>query len=177
MTAAEKCWRDGTPASALRSRTKTVPVLPVEGERNILVTSALPYVNNVPHLGNIIGCVLSADCFVRFCRLREDNVLYICGTDEYGTATETKAIAEGTTPQQICDQYHRIHSDVYKAFNISFDHFGRTTTTNQEEIVHELFWDLEGAGNISRESVEQLYCNACERFLADRLGKITCDSL
>ena len=65
-------------------------VLPVKGERNILITSALPYVNNVPHLGNIVGCVLSADVFARFCRLRGYNTLYICGTDEYGTATETK---------------------------------------------------------------------------------------
>ncbi|XP_046860791.1 methionine--tRNA ligase, cytoplasmic-like isoform X2 [Xenia sp. Carnegie-2017] len=66
------------------------PILPKDGEKNILITSALPYVNNVPHLGNIIGCVLSADVFARFCRLRQHNVLYICGTDEYGTASETK---------------------------------------------------------------------------------------
>ena len=70
--------------------TKPDVVLPVKGERNILITSALPYVNNVPHLGNIVGCVLSADVFARFCRLRGYNTLYICGTDEYGTATETK---------------------------------------------------------------------------------------
>jgi len=58
--------------------------------RKILVTSALPYVNNVPHLGNIIGCVLSADCYARYCRARGYNTIFICGTDEYGTATETK---------------------------------------------------------------------------------------
>jgi methionyl-tRNA synthetase len=67
-------------------------VLPIPGKRNILITSALPYVNNVPHLGNIIGCVLSADVYARFCRLRGHNTLYVCGTDEYGTATETKAL-------------------------------------------------------------------------------------
>ena len=60
------------------------------GKRNIMITSALPYVNNVPHLGNIVGCVLSADCYARFCRLRGHNTIYMCGTDEYGTATETK---------------------------------------------------------------------------------------
>ena len=65
-------------------------ILPVEGERNVLITSALPYVNNVPHLGNIVGCVLSADVFARFCRLQGYNTLYVCGTDEYGTQTETK---------------------------------------------------------------------------------------
>lgn len=66
------------------------------GRRNILVTSALPYVNNVPHLGNIIGCVLSADCYARFCRARGYNTLFVCGTDEYGTATETKVRAPPT---------------------------------------------------------------------------------
>ena len=60
------------------------------GARNILVTSALPYVNNVPHLGNIIGSVLSADCYARYCKSRGYNCIYMCGTDEYGTATETK---------------------------------------------------------------------------------------
>ena len=60
------------------------------GQRNILITSALPYVNNVPHLGNIIGCVLSADVYARYCRSRGYNCIYMCGTDEYGTATETK---------------------------------------------------------------------------------------
>lgn len=157
-----------------RTKVQAIPVLPVKGERNIMITSALPYVNNVPHLGNIIGCVLSADCFARFCRLREDNVIYICGTDEYGTATETKAISENLTPKEICDKYHEIHSNVYKAFNISFDHFGRTTTPSQTAIVQELFWDLEKNNNITRESVEQLYCEACERFLADRFVEGIC---
>ena len=60
------------------------------GKRNFLITSALPYVNNVPHLGNIVGCVLSADCFARYVRSRGHTAIYICGTDEYGTATETK---------------------------------------------------------------------------------------
>jgi methionyl-tRNA synthetase len=66
--------------------------VPVEGKRNVLITSALPYVNNVPHLGNIIGAVLSADVFSRYCRMRGYQSLYICGTDEYGTATEMKAL-------------------------------------------------------------------------------------
>ncbi len=65
------------------------------------ITSALPYVNNVPHLGNIIGCVLSADCYARYCRSRGYNTVFVCGTDEYGTATETKALEEGLTCQQV----------------------------------------------------------------------------
>jgi leucyl-tRNA synthetase len=72
-------------------------LLPKAGKRNILITSALPYVNNVPHLGNIIGCVLSADVFARYARLAGHNAIYICGTDEYGTATETKAQVEGVS--------------------------------------------------------------------------------
>lgn len=93
-----------------------------------MVTSALPYVNNVPHLGNIIGCVLSADVFARYCRLMGYNTLYICGTDEYGTATETKALEEKKTPKEICDHYFVIHKRIYEWFDCDFDHFGRTTT-------------------------------------------------
>ena len=69
----------------------------------------------------------------RFSRLRGYNSLYICGTDEYGTATETKAIEEGLTPQQICDKYHALHAAVYDWFNIDFDFFGRTSTPKQTE--------------------------------------------
>ncbi len=69
----------------------------------------------------------------RFCRIRNENVLYICGTDEYGTATETKAVEEGLTPQQICDKYNKLHTEIYKWFNIDFDFFGRTTTQQQTQ--------------------------------------------
>ena len=108
-------------------------VLPLKNERNILITSALPYVNNVPHLGNLIGCVLSADVYARFARLRGYNTLYVCGTDEYGTATETKAIEEGSTCQELCDKYYALHKKTYDWFGIDFDHFGRTTTPKQTE--------------------------------------------
>uniref|UniRef100_A0A914RZD5 Methionyl-tRNA synthetase n=1 Tax=Parascaris equorum TaxID=6256 RepID=A0A914RZD5_PAREQ len=114
-------------------------IIPVKGEKNVLVTSALPYVNNVPHLGNIIGCVLSADVFSRclftrqYCRLKGWRCLYICGTDEYGTATEMKAMQEGLTPQQICDHFYNIHKSIYEWFNIDFDRFGRTTNPHQVE--------------------------------------------
>ena len=71
----------------------------------------------------------------RFCRLRNYNVLYVCGTDEYGTATETKALEEGVTPKQICDKYNKLHTEIYQWFNIDFDYFGRTTTHQQTEYV------------------------------------------
>lgn len=75
-----------------------------------MITSALPYVNNIPHLGNIIGCVLSADVYARFCRLMNYNTIYVCGSDEYGTATEMAARKEGLTPREICDKYWKIHN-------------------------------------------------------------------
>eukprot|EP01135_Chromosphaera_perkinsii_P006123 Nk52_evm1s409 gene=Nk52_evmTU1s409 len=149
-------------------------LLPESGKRNVLITSALPYVNNVPHLGNIIGCVLSADVYARFCRLRGYNALYISGTDEYGTATETKAIQEGVTPQQICDKYHAIHKQVYDWFQCSFDLFGRTTTHNQTEICQDIFKKLEKNGFVREDVVEQLRCQSCEMFLADRFVEGTC---
>ncbi|MGP1455922.1 MAG: methionine--tRNA ligase [Treponema sp.] len=138
-----------------------------------LITSALPYVNNIPHLGNLIQ-VLSADVFARFCRLHGYESLYICGTDEYGTATETKALEEHKTPRALCDYYHAIHRDIYHWFNISFDYFGRTSTPQQTEIVQDIFKHLEANGFIKEHAIEQLYCTHCQRFLADRYIRGTC---
>ena len=132
-----------------------------------LITSALPYVNNVPHLGNLIQ-VLSADVFARFCRLYGYETLYVCGTDEYGTATETRAAEEGIGPRELCDRYFAIHRDIYSWFAIAFDKFGRTSTPIQTEVVQELFKRLDENGLISEQTIEQLYCKKCGRFLADR---------
>ncbi|MGM5488765.1 MAG: methionine--tRNA ligase [Nanobdellota archaeon] len=140
----------------------------------VLITSALPYANNIPHLGNIIGAVLSADVFARFCRSRKYETLYICGTDEHGTATETKALEEGVTPQEICDKYYAIHRDIYEWFNISFDSFGRTATKNQVEITQAIFLKLYENGYIEEKVVEQLYCPTCDKFLADRFVEGSC---
>lgn len=140
-----------------------------------LVTSALPYVNNIPHLGNLIQ-VLSADVYSRFCRLRGYETLYVCGTDEYGTATETKAQEEGKSPRELCDYYHAIHSDIYNWFGIAFDHFGRTSTPQQTEITQGMFLDLEKNGYIKEHTIEQLFCSSCNRFLADRYVRGTCPS-
>lgn len=109
-------------------------IRPKAGERNVLITSALPYVNNVPHLGNIIGSVLSADVYARYAKQRGYNALFICGTDEYGTATETKALEEKVTPYELCTKYHYIHKETYDWFQVGFDYFGRTTTEKQTEI-------------------------------------------
>jgi methionyl-tRNA synthetase len=138
-----------------------------------LITSALPYVNNIPHLGNLIQ-VLSADVFARYCRSRGYETLYICGTDEYGTATETRALQEGITPQELCDRYFVIHRDIYRWFEIEFDYFGRTSTPLQTEIVQDIFKKVDAAGYINEHETQQLYCPTCERFLADRFVVGTC---
>ncbi|KAL6772277.1 TSM1 [Auxenochlorella protothecoides x Auxenochlorella symbiontica] len=147
---------------------------PIPGQRNILITSALPYVNNVPHLGNIIGSVLSADVYARFTRARGYNTLFVCGTDEYGTATETKALEEGLTCQEICDKYNAIHTDIYRWFDISFDKFGRTPTAAQTAIAQRIFLDLQARGLLHERTTEQLYSEALGKFLADRYVIGTC---
>lgn len=138
-----------------------------------LVTSALPYVNNVPHLGNLIQ-VLSADVFARYCRSAGYETLYVCGTDEHGTATETKALQEGVTSRELCDRFHNIHADIYNWFNIDFDHFGRTSKPIHHKIVQDLFHQVDNAGYISEKTTTQLFCTKCDKFLADRFVKGTC---
>jgi len=123
--------------------------------------------------------VLSADAFARFCRLRGYETLYICGTDEYGTATETRAAEEGIPPRKLCDHYHAQHDGIYRWFQISFDKFGRTSTPIQTEVTQDIFTKLDKAGFVSEHEVTQLYCPNCTRFLADRFIRgvcPTCDS-
>ncbi len=138
-----------------------------------LITSALPYVNNLPHLGNLIQ-VLSADVFARFCRMRGYDTLYVCGTDEYGTATETRAREEGITPRELCDRYYTIHDEIYRWFNISFDRFGRTSTEWHTKITQDILEKLHRNGFITEHTIEQLYSEASDMFLADRYVRGTC---
>ncbi|KAI4152825.1 MAG: hypothetical protein LQ340_002688 [Diploschistes diacapsis] len=149
-------------------------ILPAKGQRNVLITSALPYVNNVPHLGNIIGSVLSADVFARYNRARGRNTLYVCGTDEYGTATETKALEEGVTPRELCDKYAKVHAEIYEWFEIEFDIFGRTSTAQQEKIVQHIFRQLYQNGYTIERTSRQPYCEKHKAFLADRYIEGTC---
>ncbi|MGE0792710.1 MAG: methionine--tRNA ligase [Candidatus Woesearchaeota archaeon] len=146
----------------------------MENKQKILITSALPYVNNIPHLGNLIGCVLSADVFARFKRLEGNNVLYICGADEHGTATETKAREENLTPKELCDKYNKIHNEIYKWFNISFDFFGRTSRDNHKKITQNIFKKVLENGFIKEDVIIQPYCEKCQTFLADRFVRGTC---
>lgn len=118
--------------------------------------------------------MLSADAFARFCRLNGYETCYVCGTDEYGTATETRAASEGVSPRELCDRYWAIHNSIYRWFNISFDKFGRTSTPIQTEIVQKIFKKLDAAGFITEKTVKQSYCPKCRRFLADRYVRGVC---
>ena len=138
-----------------------------------LITSALPYVNNIPHLGNLIQ-MLSADVFARFCRSRGYQTMYVCGTDEYGTATETKALEEKKTPRELCDYYFKQHDEIYKWFDIAFDKFGRTSNEQCTQITQEIFLDLDKNGFIKEHPNKQLFCNHCNMFLADRFVRGIC---
>lgn len=160
--------------SGFEVKPPSVSTVPKDGERNILITSALPYVNNVPHLGNIVGSVLSADIYARYVKNRNYNSVFVCGTDEYGTATETKALEEKVTPQQLCDKYHKLHKEVYDWFDIGFDYFGRTTTEAQTEIAQDIFTKLYERGYLEEKTTEQLYCEKHSAFLADRFVEGTC---
>lgn len=148
--------------------------LPRSDRRNVLITAALPYVNNVPHLGNIIGAVLSADVFARYCRLRGYQTIYVGGTDEYGTATETKALEEGLSCPDLCAKYYKLHAAIYDWFGVQTDIFGRSSTPRQTAITHEIFQALYGNGYFFEQSVEQSFCETCARFLADRYVEGTC---
>ncbi|CAG8316458.1 unnamed protein product [Penicillium salamii] len=150
------------------------PILPKEGERNILITSALPYVNNVPHLGNVVGSVLSADVFSRYHKACGRPTLYICGTDEYGTATETKALEEKLSPEDLCAKYNKIHQEVYEWFNIGFDHFGRTPTQKHTDISQSIFKRLYDNGYLGEQTAEQPFCEQHGSFLADRYVEGEC---
>ncbi|KAK8858723.1 methionine-tRNA ligase [Kwoniella newhampshirensis] len=150
------------------------PVLPRDGQRNVLITSALPYVNNVPHLGNIIGSTLSADVFARYSRTLNIPTLYICGTDEYGTATETKALEEGVTPMELCTKFHKLHTEIYEWFEIGFDKWGRTSTEEHTKITQDVYKKLHDNGLFRLETADQTYCEDDKLFLADRFVEGTC---
>ncbi len=108
---------------------------PASGRRYI-VTSALPYINGVKHLGNLVGSLLPADVYARFRRQRGDDVLFVCGTDEHGTPAELAAEEEGLPVAEYAAKYWEIQREIYARFELSFDYFGRTSSVqNYEEVV------------------------------------------
>ena len=152
----------------------------------LLVTSALPYVNNIVHLGNIIGSVLSADVYVRYARSKNINdVIFVGGVDEYGTATEVKARELKVSCKEVCDKNEKIHNEIYKWFNISFDCYGRTSQPNgdpsiiqpewpQTRITHKIFRDLCDSKYVIEKTEHVMDCDHLKTFVADRFVIGTC---
>jgi methionyl-tRNA synthetase len=146
----------------------------MQKKQTILVTSALPYANGPIHFGHIAGAYLPADVFVRYHRLRDDDVQYICGTDEYGIAVSISAEKAGVSPQEHVDHFHTVIRDIFQKFNISFDHFSRTTTERHTQLSQQFFKELFDNGHIEDKTVDQHYCDPCARFLADRFLEGVC---
>jgi methionyl-tRNA synthetase len=139
-----------------------------------LVTSALPYANGPIHIGHVAGAYLPADIFVRYLRLTGRDVLYICGTDEYGTAITETARKLGVTPLEVANKYHKIIRDGFEKLGISFDHFSRTTSPVHTEVAQEFFTRLKENGTLRQATTEQLFDPELGKFLADRQIRGTC---
>jgi len=145
----------------------------MENDKKIIVTSALPYVNNVPHLGNIV-CILSADTYSRYLRSQGRNVIFVCGTDEHGTTAEVKALEMKMTPRQLVDHFFEIHKKAYEWFECKFDCFGRTSSAQNHEITQHIFKKAYENEYFISEETEQLYCEKCNKFLSDRFVNGEC---
>ena len=142
--------------------------------KKILITSALPYANGQLHFGHIAGAYLPADAYARFERLRGNDVLYICGSDEYGVAITLSADLAKRSPQEHVDHYHSVIKQLFDNLNIQFDHYSRTTCQEHQPITQQFFKDLLANGYIEARDTEQLYSIADNRFLADRYVVGTC---
>ena len=136
--------------------------------KRVLITSALPYANGQLHFGHIAGAYLPADCYARFQRLQGSDVLYICGSDEYGVAITLSAEIAGRTPEAQVDHFHAVNKDLFQKLHFSFDHFSRTTWPGHVPTVQQFFLDLLAKGHIEEKVTQQLYSPQDNRFLADR---------
>ncbi len=139
-----------------------------------LITSALPYVNGVKHLGNLAGSLLPADIHARFRRQTGHEVLFLCGTDEHGTPAELAAQAAGVPVADYCARQHAIQADIYRRFGLSFDHFSRTSGAANRRLTQEIFRRLDAAGFIEERTIRQAYSPTDGRFLPDRYIVGTC---
>lgn len=144
--------------------------------RRTLITSALPYINGIKHLGNLAGSMLPADVHARFRRLRDgaDKVLFICATDEHGTPAELGAAEAGMDVRAYCDEQHEIQKKIYENLDLSFDHFGRSSSQQNHRITQELCDALEENGFIEERTTKQVYSIDDGRFLPDRYVEGTC---
>lgn len=139
-----------------------------------LVTAALPYVNNIPHVGNIIGSHLPADIFARYLRLFKYDIVFIGGTDEHGSPTEVAAYEAGLSPKELCDKLYGVHKQIYDWLGISYDNFSRTSSHINHNITKDIFTKLYQNGYIYKGKLLLPYCKTDKRFLPDRWVEGTC---
>ncbi len=144
------------------------------GKRRILITSALPYINGVKHLGNLAGSMLPADVYARVTRLMGHEVIYICATDEHGTPAELAAQAAGISVKEYCDAQHEIQRKAGEQFLLSYDFFGRSSGESNHRLTQEFAQVLEANGLIEERTSTQVYDVEAGRFLPDRYVEGTC---
>ena len=140
----------------------------------ILVTSALPYINGIKHLGNLVGSQLPADLYARYMRQRGHEVLFLCATDEHGTPAEIAAAKAGEPVAEYCARMHRVQADIAAGFRLSFDHFGRSSSPQNRALTQHFAGRLADAGLIEEVTERQFYSNTDGRFLPDRYIEGTC---
>ncbi|GAB2927138.1 methionine--tRNA ligase [Streptomyces heilongjiangensis] len=139
-----------------------------------LITSALPYINGIKHLGNMVGSMLPADVYSRYLRQRGHDVLYICATDEHGTPAELAAKELGLPVDEFCTQAHDAQKAVYDGFSLAFDYFGRSSSAQNVEITQHFARKLKENGFIEERAIRQVYSPTDGRFLPDRYVEGTC---
>ena len=132
------------------------------------VTSALPYANGPVHIGHLAGVYVPADIYVRYLRLKKEDVLFIGGSDEHGVPITIRAKKEGVTPQDIVDRYHTLIKDSFKEFGISFDIYSRTTSATHHQVASDFFRTLYDKGEFVEKTSEQYYDEEAQTYLADR---------
>ncbi|MFJ4786108.1 methionine--tRNA ligase [Streptomyces sp. NPDC088794] len=139
-----------------------------------LITSALPYINGIKHLGNMVGSMLPADVYSRYLRQRGHDVLYICATDEHGTPAELAAKEQGIPVAEFCAQAHDAQKAIYDGFALDFDYFGRSSSPQNREITQHFARRLNENGFIEERAIRQVYSPTDGRFLPDRYVEGTC---
>jgi len=142
--------------------------------KRILVTSALPYANGPIHLGHLAGAYLPSDLFTRYHRLKGDDIIHICGSDEHGVPITIAAEKEDVHPQEIVDRYHKQNKKVFERFGIHFDYYGRTSSEVHKKTSSDFFIKLYKQGVFKQKTEEQLYDEDADMFLPDRYVKGTC---
>ncbi|HZH67525.1 MAG TPA: methionine--tRNA ligase [Flavisolibacter sp.] len=142
--------------------------------KRYLITSALPYANGLKHIGHLAGAYIPADIYVRYLRAQKRDVVFVCGSDEHGTAIPIQAMKEGTTPQEIIDKYHVIMKQNFDDLSISFDIYDRTSSPLHHETAQEFFTYLNDRNELEIKDSEQYFDEDAKTFLADRFIKGTC---